>query len=146
MLFISMLKILTSMRVRERITARGKNPHLLRDAVGVGNNCTNFFHMTWHDIRQAKRAGDQICFRSKIIFTPIWVAIYFVLEKCHDWGNLASILFESFFGFLFVFWRSSILPTFGLLFLSHAVSFLSMQVVHSSKSFATRWYCAIKNN
>lgn len=28
-------------------SARGKNLHLLHDAVGVGNSCTNFFHMTW---------------------------------------------------------------------------------------------------
>lgn len=64
-------------------SARGKNLHILHNAVGVGNSCTNFFHMTWHDMRHAKRAEDQIYFRSKIIFAPILVAICFVLQKCN---------------------------------------------------------------
>lgn len=136
MLFIFRLKMLARMRVRDHITARGENLHLLHDAVGVGNSCTNFFHMTWHDMSHAKRAGDQISFRSKIIFALIWVAICFVLEKCYDWGNLASILFE--IGFFF--WRNSILPTFGFHFLSsHAVPVLSMQMVKNSKSFASHF-------
>lgn len=107
-------------------SARGKILHLLHDALGVGNSYTIFF--IWHDMRHAKRAGDQIYFRSKIITAPIWVAICFVLEKCHDKWNLASILFET--GFFF--WRNSILPTFGLYFLPHAVS---MQMVKKVQKF-----------